>query len=208
MRRSVIYAVSAGALVGAGALLVPLLAPAASEDGAEASAVLRTADGTEVGHVAFESDDGATTVDVELDVPDGATAAAAFHGLHVHANDDPANGDGCIADPAQPADTWFTSADGHLRHDDQVHGSHAGDLPPVDLDADGHGRAEFSSGRLTLDDLRGRAVVLHAGLDNLGNVPVGPGPEQYTPNTPAALDKTHATGNAGDRIACGVVEEN
>ena len=207
MRRPVIYVVSAGVLAGAGALLAPALARAASEDDATASAVLRTADGTEVGHVRFESDDG-TTVVVEVDVPDGVTSAGTFHGLHVHANDDPANGDGCVADPQQPPGTWFTSADGHLKHDGQVHGDHLGDMPPIELDGEGHGRAEFSSGRLALDNLDGRAVVLHAGLDNLGNVPVGTGPEQYTPNSPAALDKTHATGNAGDRVACGVVEEN
>jgi Cu-Zn family superoxide dismutase len=207
MRRSVIYVVSAGVLVGVGVVAL-LLAPAASSDSAGATAVLRTADGSEVGHVDFESDDGGTTVTVELEVPDGVTATRAFHGLHVHANDDPANGDGCVADPEMPAGTWFTSADGHLKQDGQLHGAHAGDMPPVELDGDGRGRAEFSSGRLALDDLDGRAVVLHAGLDNFGNVPVGTGPEQYTPNAPAALDKTHNTGNAGDRVACGIVEQN
>ena len=38
-----------------------------------------------------------------------------FHGFHIHANDDPANGKGCIADPAQAPSTWFVSADGHLK---------------------------------------------------------------------------------------------
>ena len=50
----------------------------------------------------------------------------------------------------------------------------------------------------------GRAVVLHAGPDNFGNVPVGPNADQYTAGS-TALAKTQATGNAGDRFACGVI---
>ena len=60
--------------------------------------------------------------------------------------------------------------------------------------------------RFSIDELDGRAVVLHAGPDNFGAVPLGPGPDQYTPNGPAAVDATGKTGNAGKRIACGVIE--
>jgi Cu-Zn family superoxide dismutase len=60
--------------------------------------------------------------------------------------------------------------------------------------------------RVAVEDVCGRAVVLHAGPDNLGNVPVGPGPAQYTPNSPEATAATARTGNSGDRLACGVIQ--
>lgn len=220
MRRSTLSLVVVGAVVGGGALTVAAaaLAPAAPVDSkavgrvpggrepAEASATLQLPDGTEVGSVRFGTgDDAVTTVEVAVAVPPGTTAVGAFHGLHVHANDDVANGEGCVADPGAPAATWFASGDGHLKQGDQAHGAHVGDLPPLDVDADGRARASFTTSRLDVADLAGRVVVLHAGPDNLGNVPTGSGPDQYTPNSPAAADKTKATGNAGDRVACGVI---
>ena len=54
-------------------------------------------------------------------------------------------------------------------------------------------------------DLVGKALILHAGRNNFGNIPVGSEPNQYTPNSPAATTMTANTGNSGDRIACGVV---
>jgi Cu/Zn superoxide dismutase len=59
--------------------------------------------------------------------------------------------------------------------------------------------------RVAVADVLQRAVVLHAGADNLGNVPVGSGATQYTPNSPEATALTARTGNAGDRLACGVI---
>ena len=63
----------------------------------------------------------------------------------------------------------------------------------------------FETDRLDPSSLAKRAVVLHAGPDNFGNVPKGPGADQYTPNSPDATDKTNKTGNAGDRVACGLI---
>ena len=54
-------------------------------------------------------------------------------------------------------------------------------------------------------DLAGKAVIVHAGADNFGNIPLGAALDQYTANDPAAVAKTQNTGNAGDRIACGVI---
>ena len=62
----------------------------------------------------------------------------------------------------------------------------------------------FNVDKLTPAEVVGRAVVLHAGPDNFGNVPVGPATDQYTAG-PTALAKTQATGNAGDRFGCGVI---
>lgn len=208
MPRTVVYIVAAAGIAGAAALIAPALAPAAQTgDAGSAVAQLKLADGSKIGTVEFDADgdDGVTTVDVELDVPDEASPAAAFHGLHVHANNDPANGEGCKADPDQPADTWFVAVDGHLRAGDEAHGYHTGDLLPIQLDDQGRGHAEFDASRITVDDLDGRAVVLHADADNFGNVPTGTGPDQYTANSPTATEKTAATGNAGTRLACGLI---
>ncbi len=168
-------------------------------------ATLRLADGTSIGTVRFHDDHGTTRVKVSLDVPDGKTAVRAFHGFHIHANDDPVNGVGCLADPTVASSTWFVSADGHLQGGGLGHGNHAGDMPSLHLDSDGTAEVTFEIDRFSVADLAGRAVIVHAGPDNLGNVPVGAEPNQYTPNSQTALDRTAATGNAGDRIACGVI---
>ncbi|MGL5859891.1 MAG: superoxide dismutase family protein [Phycicoccus sp.] len=172
-----------------------------------ARAVLKSPDGEGVGVVRFTVSGAQTKVAVDLDSDEALGALDAFHGFHIHANDDPANGDGCVADPAQPASTWFVSADGHLSEEGETHGAHRGDMPSVLVNDDGTAELRFTTGRLDIGDLRGRAVVLHANPDNFGNVPVDPAaPDKYTPNSPDATAKTEATGNAGDRLACGSVK--
>ncbi len=37
---------------------------------------------------------------------------------------------------------------------------------------------------------------------------MGGAADQYTANKPAATEKTGKTGNAGDRVACGVIKKN
>ena len=182
-------------------------AHAATTDGrpSSARATLHLADGTEIGTVRFRERRESTQVDVELEVPAGATSVHMFHGFHVHTNDNPANGDGCQADPATPSATWFVSADGHFRQDGQLHGDHDGDMPSLHLNDDGTAETSFAIDRIDVDDLRGRAVILHAGRDNFGNVPVGTDRTQYTANSSEATDRTSATGNAGDRVACGEI---
>jgi Cu-Zn family superoxide dismutase len=200
----------AGALAVGGAVVVgglPAVSAEPAKSSASAEATLRAADGTKLGWARFSVQRGRTYVRVWLDLRKrpGTTALDAFHGLHVHANDVPANGAGCLADPAQSPATWFVSADGHLTVPGRTHGGHAGDLPPVLVDADGTADLKFTTARLPLAGLDNRAVVLHAGPDNLGNVPLGAAPDAYTPNSAAATARTHATGNAGDRVACGVI---
>lgn len=173
-----------------------------------ARAQLSLADGMRIGTVRFWDDwrHDATEVQVDIAVPPGAGASRSFHGFHIHANDDPANGTGCLADPGQPSSTWFISVDGHLKQDPaETHGAHAGDMPSLYLNADGHADARFTIDRFKPRELAGRAVIVHAGADNFGNVPAGTAPDQYTPNSAAATTKTMNTGNAGDRIACGVI---
>jgi len=49
-------------------------------------------------------------------------------------------------------------------------------------------------------------VIVHALADNYNNVPRGSKPDQYTANSAAAITLTDDTGNAGDRIGCGVIK--
>lgn len=160
--------------------------------------------GREVGKVTFRVDRHHTRVSAAVR-PNPYVAPGAFHGFHLHANNDPANGSGCIADPSQPAATWFVAVDGHLADPGQGHGHHRGDLPSPRVSADGTARVSFTIEWIEPADLVGRAVVLHAGPDNFGSIPIGVAPDQYTANSASAVEKTHKTGNAGDRVACGLI---
>ena len=194
-------------LLAAGAVTASLVAVSADRGGAStpwAKAALHTADGTRVGTVTFAVDGTRTAITVR--VPRASTITPnAFHAMHLHANDVPTNGDGCIADASQPSATWFVSADTHWKRDAaEVHGRHAGDLPSVYVNSDGTTSNRYVVDKLTPAEVVGRAVILHAGPDNFGNVPVGVADDQYTPGV-TALAKTQGTGNAGDRFACGLV---
>jgi len=180
-------------------------APAATSSRApEAKTTLATADGVQAGTVTFTAVARGTEVDVQV-TSTNAIGAGRFHGIHVHANDDPANGEGCKADPAMAPSTWFTAVDGHFKEGSATHNEHKGDLPSILVGKDGTASLRFTTDRFTPSDVVGKAVVVHAGADNFANVPTGDLPDQYKPNADAATAKTAATGNAGDRMACGVI---
>ena len=165
---------------------------------------MRDAHGTLIGRVSFSSDGETTLVSVSATLP--TEQGGSIHGMHVHANDKPENGEGCLADPAQPATTHFASVDGHYNPGSGHHGHHSGDLPAVFFSHAGEASMRYLTDQFQVEDLPGRAVILHAGPDNYGNIPVGDAPNQYSPNDPAASELTANTGNAGARIACGVIE--
>jgi superoxide dismutase, Cu-Zn family len=187
-----------------GAMLVAGIVTAtnASAHAHAASAVLATADGTEIGTVVFKTNGGSTEVRVRLALPTGVDA---FHGFHIHANSDPANGDGCIADPGAASSTWFVSADGHYNPTNETHSHHAGDMPVVYANPDGSVETRFAISKFAPHELDGKVVILHAGADNFANIPLGTAPTQYAANSADAIAATARTGNAGDRIACGVI---
>ncbi len=170
----------------------------------EARTDMTTAAGAKVGTVTFSATSGGTEVDVVL-TGDKAVVPGRFHGIHVHANDDPVNGEGCKADPAAAAPTWFTAVDGHLKAGSATHTDHTGDFPSLLVRKDGTASLRFTTDRFTPAEVVGKAVIVHASADNFGNIPVGSMPDQYTPNAEAASTKTAGTGNAGDRMACGMI---
>jgi Cu-Zn family superoxide dismutase len=138
--------------------------------------------------------------DVEVDV---------FHGFHIHANNDdsasPGNGSGCVADAAAAPSTWFTSADGHFNPTGESHAHHVGDMPVLYFNSDGSAETRFRLDQIKPADIIGKVVILHAGPDNFNNIPLGDAATQYKANSTDAAGATARTGNAGDRIACGVI---
>lgn len=191
-------------VIAAGAALVAggITATAVNANTESAKATLATADGVEIGTVKFKTEHGHTEVRVHLS---GAPGLDAFHGFHIHANDVTTNGDGCIADPAAAAATWFVSADGHYNPTGQTHSHHVGDMPVLYVNADGSVETRFQIDPIKPGDLDGKVVILHAGADNYANIPLGTGATQYTANSADATAATARTGNAGDRVACGVI---
>ncbi len=142
------------------------------------------ADGSPVGRVTFVETDGRLAVEARLtNLPPG------IHGFHVHAVG--------RCEPGSPA---FTSAGGHMAIGDQAHPAHAGDQPVLLVLANRTAELRFTTDRYKLSDLLvpgGRAVIVHANADNYANVPAC-----YVREPDAT---TKSTGDAGDRIACGVV---
>lgn len=191
------------ALAGAAVMIAGVISfTSADAQPRSARARLVTAHSVEIGTVDFTNANGYTEVKVRLI---NAPGIDAFHGFHVHANNNPANGDGCIADTALAPSTWFASADGHFKRDGELHSHHAGDLPVVYVNGDGSVETKFRIDTIDSSELVGKAVVLHAGPDNYANIPAN-GANGYTPNSATAIPATNNTGNSGDRIACGVIE--
>lgn len=166
-------------------------------------AKLKDPNGTVVGTVKFSVGHHAMDVEARLR-PNPLVAANQFHGFHIHANNITTNGNGCQADPDDLQASWFMSADGHLSEVGEAHGAHAGDMPSPLVLADGTAYLAFRTDRIEPDTLRRTAVILHKDRDNFGNVPIGPAANQYTDNGTAQA-ATDATGNAGPRMACGLV---
>jgi Cu-Zn family superoxide dismutase len=75
-------------------------------------------------------------------------------------------------------------------------------MPVLYVTDGGEGRADFITDRLTIPslfDTDGSAIIVHAKPDNYANIPS----DRYDPDPDAT---TLATGDAGARIACGVIE--
>lgn len=168
----------------------------ATEGTAAARATLLDADGTDIGTVTFtEADDG-----LQIEAEIRSDLDAGFYGFHIHGIGE------CEPDSAAPDDPEntgdFMSAGGHLGGDQAEHPDHAGDLPPLLVTAGGQGWLTVITDRVTLTDLSdddGAALMVHDAHDNFANVP-----ERYAPEGPD--EDTLATGDAGGRLACGVIE--
>jgi Cu-Zn family superoxide dismutase len=193
-RRWKVAAVAAVASVALATGIGAALATGGSDDrwGKRAFATLKDATGEKVGVVAFKERHG--KVEVSADVWGSTGIAPEFHGFHVHA----------VGQCVPP----FTTAGGHFNPTGDTHGAHAGDMPSLLVNEDGTAELEFETDRFSIRDLfdmDGSAVIVHAGRDNFANIP-----NRYrSPDSPPEGGpdaETLATGDAGARAACGVVE--
>lgn len=90
------------------------------------------------------------------------------------------NGTQCKGNKDDP----FADADGHYNPHNCHHPYHAGDMPPL-FGANGKAVLAFLSNRFTVSEILGKAVIIHAK------------PDDFT---------TQPSGNAGEKIACGIVK--
>jgi Cu-Zn family superoxide dismutase len=153
---------------------------AATQAGAQsATAVLVNPDGKEIGNVALSQlAQGVRIFAQATDLPPGV------HAFHIHQTGQ-----------CTPPD--YTSAGGHYNPTGAQHGwnnaqgHHAGDLPNVHVQDDGVLAVEYFTAAVTLGegdttvfDDDGSAIVMHQGADDY---------------------QTDPAGDAGPRIACGVI---
>jgi Cu-Zn family superoxide dismutase len=167
--------------LGAGAFAqspAPKASPAAKPAGhpTRAVAVLHPTQGNNVeGTVRFEAGTGGVKVTASL-----KGLAPGTHGFHVHEFGD------CTAADGASAGGHFNPA-GHPHAGPKDALRHAGDLGNVEAKADGTATLEWTDPQMKLegpDGVIGHAVIAHKDADDL---------------------KTQPTGNAGARLACGVI---
>jgi len=166
-------------IAGFAALIAISLAPATPAAAQTAKAALKDQKGTEVGTVDLTQTPAGVLLRLSLKgVPAGERA------FHIHA--------------VGKCEAPFTSAGGHFNPGGQKHGlfagpGHAGDMPNLHVPKDGVLVVEILNAAVTLEKGKpnslfqdgGTAIVIHAGKDDY---------------------KSDPAGNAGDRIACGIIQ--
>lgn len=162
----------------AGVLLASLGLPAAAQT---ARAALKDANGKDVGSAVLTQTPGGVLIAVSV-----KGLPAGEHAFHVHA-----------VGKCEPP---FTSAGGHFNPGSKKHGlmamegHHAGDMPNLHIPTSGELMVEVLNSDIALEkgkpnsvfDADGSALVIHANKDDY---------------------KSDPTGEAGGRIACGVIQE-
>ncbi|MFF0544659.1 superoxide dismutase[Cu-Zn] [Nocardia thailandica] len=143
---------------------------------------LKDGSGAAVGTATFAKDGNHVQVTVEAR---GLTPG--FHGLHVHQTGK------CEGD--------FSSAGGHLQVGAANAHPSSGDLTSLEVRGDGSAKLVTTTDAVTLDQIKGKALIIHSGADNFGNIP-----PRYTREGGTGPDETTlSTGDAGTRVACGVI---
>ena len=180
LRRNRILTLSAAGAAVLASVTGAAIALAVRADGAgpdRAVAELSPTQGQKVhGQVVFERKAGGVEVVAKVE---GLTPGT--HGFHVHEVGD------CSAPDA-------SSAKGHFNPSNGPHGAreaaqrHEGDLGNIDADSAGKAEAKLVDTKLSLDGTQsivGKAVIVHEKADDF---------------------KTQPTGDAGGRVACGIVK--
>ncbi|MHC9291119.1 superoxide dismutase[Cu-Zn] [Mycobacterium sp. LTG2003] len=173
----------------------------ATSGGETLTADIKTADGTSVATADFQFADGFATVTIETTAP--GLLAPGFHGLHIHSVGK------CEANSVAPtggAPGDFNSAGGHFQVPGHTAHPASGDLSSLQIRQDGSGKLVTTTDAFTAEDLQAgtkTAIIIHEKADNFANIP----PERYQQvnGTPGPDQTTMATGDAGSRVACGVI---
>lgn len=175
-------------------------APAAP-DGEALTAEIKTPTGETVATAEISFADEVATVTVRTTTPGVLTPG--FHGLHIHSvgKCEPNS----VA-PAGGAPGDFNSAGGHFQVEGHTGHPMSGDLSSLFVREDGSAELVTSTDAFTAEDLldgQGTAIMVHEKADNFGNIP----PEKYQQvnGTPGPDENTMMTGDAGKRVACGVI---
>ncbi|MBE1551355.1 Cu-Zn family superoxide dismutase [Mycobacterium sp. OAS707] len=169
--------------------------------GEKLTAQLKSPDGTTVATADIEFAGGFATVTVETTTPGKLTPG--FHGLHIHSVGK------CEASSVAPtggAPGDFNSAGGHFQKAGHTGHPASGDLASLQVRQDGTAKLVTTTDAFTAEDLLGgakTAIVIHEKADNFANIP----PERYQQvnGAPPPDETTMATGDAGKRVACGVI---
>lgn len=154
----------------------------------EASATLIDVNGKKIGTAEFTK--AGSGVKIVVTVTQGL--AQGFHGMHIHTNG--------VCDPktAEP----FSSAGGHLQVGGRTGHPSSGDLVSIYIGSNGGGTTTTTSEAVMIDQIIGKSLVIHGSADNFGNIP-----DRYSAEgKPGPDEKTLATGDAGGRAACGVID--
>lgn len=170
--------------------------------GEKLNATLKLADGTPVAKAEFVFQDGFATITVKT--TENGKLTPGFHGLHIHSFKK--------CEPNSTAPTGgtpgdFLSAGGHFNVPGYTGHPSSGDLVSLNILKDGSGELVTTADSFTKDDLtagNGTSIIIHEKADNFANVP----PERYTQanGTAGPDDTTKATGDAGKRVACGLID--
>jgi Cu-Zn family superoxide dismutase len=145
---------------------------------ADATAVLNSVEGDPVGRVELHESPYGTLLKLELH-----SLRAGVNAFHIH--------------EIGQCDPSFGHAGGHYNPENTDHGFmdddgvHAGDMPNLYIPTSGELKFEVFNPRVNLDerlfDADGASIMIHAGADDYFSNPAG---------------------DAGSRIACGVIERN
>jgi Cu-Zn family superoxide dismutase len=165
------------------------------------TAHLKAPDGTEVATAKFEFSNGFATITIAT--TGGGHLSPGFHGVHIHKVGK------CEPNSLAPGSTGapgdFLSAGGHFQVPGHA-GHSSGDLTSLQVRKDGSGMLVTTTDAFTMEDLttgEKTAIIIHAGADNFANIPA----DRYNQVAgPAGPDETTmTTGDAGKRVACGVI---